>query len=212
MKKQRFLFLSVIVLTLLLALFVNFSGFIFAIALLILITLFSLILIIKLIKGKQIKRLLKFTVTYSLIFIFGIIINLFIPYEKVSLGEDATLSQEIQQIYKSDQSDRKLLKTYLIPENKKEVIERDNLRLEKAKNIYLDYTNGKEQLNNQDKFNLAMILHHGKTKEDFEIAHNLAKQVANSDNKIQNAEWLEKATYDRLQLSQGKPQKYGTQH
>ena len=165
----------------------------------------------KLIKRNHIKSLLKSAGIYFVIFTLGIIIGLFIPYKELLLAEKFTVSEQIQHIYDSDQSDRKSLKTYLIPTNQKLVIKRDSIRLEKATNFYLDYLKEKNELSNQDKFNLAMIFQHGKTTEDYEKAHALASEVAKSSSKIQNAEWLEKATYDRLQLSLGKPQKYGTQ-
>lgn len=211
MKKQTILILVVGVITLLLSFFANYSGFIFLIALIILITITIFLTIWKLMKRKHVKPLLKSAGIYFAIFSIGIIIGLLIPYKETLLDSKFPISEQIQHIYDSDQSDRKSLKTYLIPTNQKLVIKRDSIRLEKVRNIHSDYLKQKIELSNQDKFNLAMILHHGKTTEDLEKAHELASEVAKSDSEIQNAEWLEKATYDRLQLSLGKPQKYGTQ-
>jgi|SRR5690554_1649383 energy-coupling factor transporter transmembrane protein EcfT len=211
MKKQTIFLLVIGLITLLFSVFLNYSGFIFLIALFVLIIVTTFMSIWKLIKRNHIKSLLKSAGIYFVIFTLGIIIGLFIPYKELLLAEKFTVSEQIQHIYDSDQSDRKSLKTYLIPTNQKLVIKRDSIRLEKATNFYLDYLKEKNELSNQDKFNLAMIFQHGKTTEDYEKAHALASEVAKSSSKIQNAEWLEKATYDRLQLSLGKPQKYGTQ-
>ena len=211
MKKKTILLLIIGLITLLFSVFLNYSGFIFLIALFVLIIVTTFMSIWKLIKRNHIKSLLKSAGIYFVIFTLGIIIGLFIPYKELLLAEKFTVSEQIQHIYDSDQSDRKSLKTYLIPTNQKLVIKRDSIRLEKATNFYLDYLKEKNELSNQDKFNLAMIFQHGKTTEDYEKAHALASEVAKSSSKIQNAEWLEKATYDRLQLSLGKPQKYGTQ-
>lgn len=211
MKKQTIFLLVIGLITLLFSVFLNYSGFIFLIALFVLIIVTTFMSIWKLIKRNHIKSLLKSAGIYFVIFTLGIIIGLFIPYKELLLAEKFTVSEQIQHIYDSDQSDRKSLKTYLIPTNQKLVIKRDSIRLEKVRNIHSDYLKQKIELSNQDKFNLAMILHHGKTTEDLEKAHELASEVAKSDSEIQNAEWLEKATYDRLQLSLGKPQKYGTQ-
>lgn len=211
MKKQTILLLVVGVVTLLFSIFLSYSGFIFLIAIFILIIVTIFLTIWKLIKRKSIKALLKVTGIYFAIFTVGMIIGLFIPYKEPLLDEKFTISEQIQHIYDSDQSDRKSLKTYLVPTNQKLVIKRDSIRFEKATKIYSDYLKQKIELSNQDKFNLAMIFHHGKTTEDYEKAYALASEVANSNSNVQNAEWLEKATYDRLQLSLGKPQKYGTQ-
>jgi len=211
MKKKTILLLIIGLITLLFSVFLNYSGFIFLIALFVLIIVTTFMSIWKLIKRNHIKSLLKSAGIYFVIFTLGIIIGLFIPYKELLLVENFTISEQIQHIYDSDQSDRKSLKTFLVPTNQKLVLKRDSIRLEKATSIYLDYLKEKIELSNQDKFNLAMIFQHGKTTEDFERAYTLASEVAKSNNKIQNAEWLEKATYDRLQLSLGKPQKYGTQ-
>lgn len=164
------------------------------------------------IKNQSIKKILQLSGIGFLILVFGVLVGLFLPYEAALANENQSISDQIKYLYKSDQLDRKSLKSYVIPENGKIVNERDSLRLERAKNIYIKLKNKEVELTYEDKFNIAMILHHGKTQEDYEIAYKLATEVANSNSNIQNAAWLQKATYDRLQLSQGKPQKYGTQY
>lgn len=80
------------------------------------------------------------------------------------------------------------------------------------KKYFSQYETGELKLNNQDKFYLAMIFHHGQKTSDFKIAYQLASEVLDSKEEIKNAPWLKKATYDRLLISQGHSQKYGTQH
>jgi hypothetical protein len=55
----------------------------------------------------------------------------------------------------------------------------------------------------------ALILQHGEETKYYEMAHKLAQGAF--DKGYKEAEWLSKATYDRWQMSMGKPQKYGTQ-
>lgn len=170
-----------------------------------------IVILIKLIRRKPFVNSLKYSLYYFLIFILGVIVNILLPYDKINLNKDYSYSTQIQKLYLSDQDDRKFLKTYIFPNAQQKVNDRDSIRLREAKNIYRDYVENKIILNTQDKFNLAMLFQHGKTIEDYEIAHKLAKEVTKSGKDIQNAGWLEKATYDRLQLAKGKPQKYGTQ-
>ncbi len=211
MNKRTYLISAVGLITVFLSIFLNYSGFIFVITMIILITVTLLLSIWRLIKRKNIKSLLKITVIYFTIFALGIIIGLFVPYKQTLPKRELSLTEQIKHVYNIDQADRKCLKTYLIKSNQKLVVKRDSIRLKFADNIYEKYIKHQIELNNQDKFNIAMIFQHGKTTEDYAKAYKLASEVAKSSEKIQNAEWLEKATYDRLQISIGKPQKYGTQ-
>jgi hypothetical protein len=56
----------------------------------------------------------------------------------------------------------------------------------------------------------ALILHHSSEPKDFKHAHRLAKKAVNMGSKV--SLWLFAATLDRLLLSQGKMQKFGTQY
>ncbi|MGV3591554.1 MAG: DUF6624 domain-containing protein [Gammaproteobacteria bacterium] len=71
-----------------------------------------------------------------------------------------------------------------------------------------------------DRYHAAMILQHtpqgmvgtetaSKSAENYLLAHFLAKAAAESGH--DDARWLAAATYDRYLVSQGLPQKYGTQ-
>lgn len=61
-----------------------------------------------------------------------------------------------------------------------------------------------------DRFHAAMIFQHGRTTDDYRLAHDLARLAAEGG--CRPARWLKAATEDRLLLSQGMPQRYGTQY
>lgn len=74
--------------------------------------------------------------------------------------------------------------------------------------IYKLYLQGKIKLAT-DYHRAALIFQHGESEKDYKLAHKFAKKaLAMGD---QSAKWLWAATLDRLLLSSGKPQKYGTQ-
>lgn len=56
---------------------------------------------------------------------------------------------------------------------------------------------------------IAYLLHHGDSTEDYKLAHYYAKKAVEMGSSV--TKWLYAATLDRLLISQGKPQKYGTQ-
>src|SRR5689334_7999173 len=60
----------------------------------------------------------------------------------------------------------------------------------------------------EDYYHAAQIMNHGDTPEDAENAHRLALRAAELG--YRSARWLAAASYDRWQMYQGKPQKYGT--
>ncbi|RPI95192.1 MAG: hypothetical protein EHM40_03955 [Chloroflexi bacterium] len=62
----------------------------------------------------------------------------------------------------------------------------------------------------EDYFHAAWIMNHGDTPDDAKNAHFLA--VRASELSYRPARWLAAATYDRWQMYQGKPQKYGTNY
>jgi hypothetical protein len=61
----------------------------------------------------------------------------------------------------------------------------------------------------EDFYHAAWLFNHGETEEEARRAHNLARRAAELGHRP--AKWLTAATYDRWQMYQGKPQKYGTQ-
>ena len=62
----------------------------------------------------------------------------------------------------------------------------------------------------EDYFHAAWILNHGDISEDVQNAHALALRA--SELGYRPARWLAAATYDRWQMYQGKPQRYGTNY
>ena len=62
----------------------------------------------------------------------------------------------------------------------------------------------------EDYYRSAWIMNHGDTPEDARNAHLLA--LRSSELGHRPARWLAAASYDRWQMYQGKPQKYGTNY
>ena len=62
----------------------------------------------------------------------------------------------------------------------------------------------------EDYYHAAHIMNHGDTPQDAENAHMLA--LRSSELGYRPARWLAAASYDRWQMYQGKPQKYGTNY
>ena len=62
----------------------------------------------------------------------------------------------------------------------------------------------------EDHYHAAWIMNHGDTPDDARNAHMLALRSSESGYRV--ARWLAAATYDRWQMYQGKPQKYGTNY
>jgi hypothetical protein len=60
------------------------------------------------------------------------------------------------------------------------------------------------------QYNAAMILQHGTCADHFRLANQLAELAMNQG--VTPARWLYAASMDRLLVSQGEPQKYGTQY
>lgn len=62
----------------------------------------------------------------------------------------------------------------------------------------------------EDYYHAACIMNHGDTPDDAKQAHLLA--LRSSEMGYRPARWLAAASYDRWQMYQGKPQKYGTNY
>lgn len=107
-------------------------------------------------------------------------------------------SDEIKYLFETDQSDRLNALWVLNPE-------RDTIRLQRVKALY------RAGLVTApiDEYRAGMIYQHATCSDDYQTAHELAKAAA--DHGVAEARWLSHATYDRWQMSLGKPQTYGTQ-
>lgn len=63
-----------------------------------------------------------------------------------------------------------------------------------------------------DFFNAAVIMQHGLESDDYRLAYSLATIATHMDPKNALAKWLTAATWDRLMISLGRRQWYGTQY
>lgn len=142
-----------------------------------------------------------------LLCIFGITTSLFRPYEPAVIQSE-NISKNLKYAYKTDQGDRKDLRSFVPFFSKLE--ERDSIRLNQVKELY---TQDKisEPL---DRFHAAFIFHHSNNSNDYRIASQLAAEAASSATLKDKymVQWLKKASFDRYLLSIGKPEKYGTQN
>ena len=139
--------------------------------------------------------------------LLGIVVSLLRPYEEpVKTSADA--GENLEYAYKTDQEDRRQLRSYV--DFLSELKERDRLRLQQVKEIL----RGNEELSSLDKFHAAFVLHHSNNSEDYKRAAGLAS-VAAKDTALKDVyevQWLKKAAYDRWMVSIGEPEKYNTQN
>lgn len=108
-------------------------------------------------------------------------------------------SEQLRISFYKDQGDRSSLRYFRAPERDKPRL--DLVHLLHHKNLIKT---------TDDKYYAAFILHHGTSQADYELAHQFASEIKDSNR--EGSVWLFQATYDRLQESMGKPQKYGTQY
>jgi hypothetical protein len=113
----------------------------------------------------------------------------------------ASVSDTLRMFFEEDQNDRKIR-----PNDKDFLQKRDEWRI---KNVLILK---KQNLITfaADKYRASMILYHGKTLEHHELAHELATEALEMG--YEAARWMVAATQDKLLLSQGKEQKFGTQY
>lgn len=110
------------------------------------------------------------------------------------------MNKELEKIFKEDQCDR------LDPNiSLSVVIRRDKDRLKKVKQLI----NNKKIITKKDYYNIAMIFHHSQNITYIKKANMFALKSAKMGYK--KAKWLCAATLDRLLMTQGKKQKFGTQ-
>jgi hypothetical protein len=62
----------------------------------------------------------------------------------------------------------------------------------------------------EDYFHAAMVFQHGEGSDDIRRAYELASKAAELG--MDRARWLAAAAYDRWLMTEGRPQKYGTQY
>ena len=111
---------------------------------------------------------------------------------------------ELEKLYYEDKKEREEFNDS--KESLKTLEKHDRLRLQKVKRL-LPYVDTAEIWNCHY---LAYLLIHGETTEDYQLAHEYAKKAVDMGSSV--TKWLYAATLDRWLVSQGKPQKFGTQY
>ena len=110
----------------------------------------------------------------------------------------ATPDEQVQKMAEMDQMDRSSGRILLAPK-------RDDLRVRTTERLLQNHT-----LSSPDsQLSAALILQHGQCPRHFQMAYEQARRAYEAGDK--DAKWLMQATYDRWQISLGKPQKYNTQ-
>ena len=115
---------------------------------------------------------------------------------------------ELKTLYEQDQADRH---EGLMRKDLQLFLKRDSERLERALTLIKE----NKIITAADHLHAAMILQHGTEIKHFEMAHELAKKAAEMDYRPEKDEpnplWLAAAAKDRVLVTQGRPQLYGTQ-
>ena len=70
---------------------------------------------------------------------------------------------------------------------------------------------GKVRTSN-DFYHAAMVMQHGEATEEYQLAFSLSRISATLDPSNKKALWLSAASWDRILMSKGVPQWYGTQY
>jgi len=115
------------------------------------------------------------------------------------------MNQELRSLYQADQQERvDQPKVNTVEYNAMRV--RDQQRRERVRELVA--ANGLSTA--EDYYHAAQIMNHGDTPDDAQQAHILALRASELGHRP--ARWLAAASYDRWQMYQGKPQKYGTNY
>lgn len=114
-----------------------------------------------------------------------------------------TDNARVAELHAGDQTDRQ--KGYASAAELAELAARDLARRKEVRELM-----GRGEVNTPvDLYRCAVVFLHGSTPADFVVAHRLATLAAVSGH--QAARWLTAASLDRLLMSVGLPQTYGTQ-
>ncbi len=108
------------------------------------------------------------------------------------------MNQELRELFEQDQADRQ-------GGMHQGMAERDGQRRQRLAELMA----GAALQDADDNWHAAMLLHHSGNLDDNWRAHELAKQGAALGHS--GSRWLAAAAYDRWLVTQGKPQKFGTQ-
>ena len=108
-------------------------------------------------------------------------------------------NDQLRSLYEADQQERR-------DGQSDGMAQRDEKRREQVEHLIAG-----GQLNSADDyFHAAMLFQHGRHADHYRRAHEFAVRAAELGS--ENGRWLAAAAYDRWLMSEGKPQKYGTQY
>lgn len=115
------------------------------------------------------------------------------------------MNEELLALYQADRYEHANQAKFNTPEYKA-MRARDLDRRERV----LEMAAANELQSAEDYFHAGWIMNHGDTPTDAEYSHRFA--MRSSEMGHRPARWLAAASYDRWQMYQGKPQKYGTNY
>ena len=125
--------------------------------------------------------------------------------QEASGQEVGSISQELEEIFKQDQSDRKNFQS-LTAEERRELPNRDRQRRQRVAEII----SGGLLQTPADYYHAAMVYQHGTEPKDYLRAHILA--TASAIRGDDRGKWLSAAALDRYLNSVDQPQVFGTQY
>ena len=120
-----------------------------------------------------------------------------------SFAEELTDNLRLTEIFKEDQDVRKAM-----PIDWSKVAPMDKSHREEVLTLL---RSGNVRTAN-DLYHAAMVMQHGGTTEDYRLAFSLSELSATLDPTNKKARWLSAASWDRILMSKGVPQWYGTQY
>ena len=115
------------------------------------------------------------------------------------------MNDELLSLYKADRQEHAAPPKVNTPEYKA-MRTRDAQRRERVMQSFAE----RKLSTAEDYYHAAWIMNHGDTPEDAKNAHVFA--LRSNELGHRPARWLAAASYDRWQMYQGKPQKYGTNY
>ncbi|WP_449447537.1 hypothetical protein [Thermomonas brevis] len=121
----------------------------------------------------------------------------------ISIGGDLSDNAHLADMFKEDQAARKARPIDWAKVGPMDKLHHDEvLALLRAGNVRTA----------NDFYHAAMIMQHGETTEDYQLAYSLSQLSATLDPSNKRARWLSAASWDRILMSKNVPQWYGTQY
>jgi hypothetical protein len=120
-----------------------------------------------------------------------------------AFAEKLADNPRLAEIFKEDQDARKTM-----PIDWSKVAPMDKMHQEEV--LALLRSGGVRTAN--DLYHAAMVMQHGGTTESYRLAFSLSELSATLDPANRQARWLSAASWDRILMSKGVPQWYGTQY